>query len=266
MAETNGLTPDEIGAETFRPIPQQRISQKVDELMAHRDYPGVERLLNYWLAEAQAGRDARGELMVRNELIGHYRKTGEREKAHRSAVEAERLLRKTGLQDALTGATTCINIGTAYNSFGENDEAMAYFDRALEILAPIAAAPPALLGGLYNNMGLTLTALERPAEALSRYGQALAQMRMVPGGEAEQAITCLNMAEAEEALHGAEEAEERINTLLARAESLLDSASLPRNGYYAYVCEHCAPTFAYYGWFLTAERLKETAEAIYERT
>ena len=36
-----------------------------------------------------------------------------------------------------------------------------------------------------------------------------------------------------------------------------------RIGYYAFVCEKCTPTFEYYGYFLTAEALKETAEKIY---
>ena len=36
-----------------------------------------------------------------------------------------------------------------------------------------------------------------------------------------------------------------------------------RIGYYAFVCEKCAPVFEYYGYFLTADRFRETAEKIY---
>ncbi len=266
MAQDNGVTPEEIGAEVYRPVPQQRISQKVDELMARRDYPAVERTLTYWLEEARAGRDLRGRLMIRNELVGHYRKTGEREKAHESADDALRLLRRTGLEGTLSAATTFINIGTAYNSFGENEEALTLFRQAASILENSPAATPSLLGGLCNNLGLTLTALGRYEEAMSRYEAALRHMENVEYGEAERAITCLNMADTAEAQMGAEAAEGRINELLEAAERLLDTPTLPRNGYYAYVCEHCAPTFAYYGWFAFAQELKERAEAIYERT
>ena len=66
---------------TLRPIPQQRVIAKMDEYMARRDYAGAERHLLYWLEEARAGRDQRGMLMVLGELVGHYRKTGERDKA-----------------------------------------------------------------------------------------------------------------------------------------------------------------------------------------
>ena len=52
---------------------------------------------------------------------------------------------------------------------------------------------------------------------------------------------------------------------LEKAAALLDDPTLPRDGYYAFVCEKCAPTFDYYGWFLIADDLKERAKTIYER-
>ena len=67
-----------------KPVPQQRIMEKVEEYMSRRDYASVERHLLYWLEEAKLGNDERGELMIRNELIGHYRKSGKREEAFRS--------------------------------------------------------------------------------------------------------------------------------------------------------------------------------------
>ena len=252
-------------AERIRPIPQQRVMEKVDALMAKRDYPGVERTLLFWLAEAQAGHDRRGELMVRSELVGHYRKTGEAAKAHACADEALRLLRETGYEGSLTDATTRVNIGTALNAFGENEEAFAMFEEARRIMETSPACSPSLLGGLYNNMGLVLTALKRPGEALALYEKAMAQMAKAPNGEIEQAVTCLNMANAVELRDGAEEGEPEINALLDKAEDLLRTPSLPHDGYYAYVCEKCAPTFEYYGSFRTAQDLREKAESIYER-
>ena len=253
-------------AERIGPVPQQRIMEKVDALMARRDYAGVERTLRYWLAEAKAGADLRGELMIRNELIGHYRKTGEAEKAEESIGEAMRLLQVSGLEDSLTAATTRVNAGTALNAFGDNERALTLFEEARRIMEQSQACAPATLGGLYNNMGLVLTALGRPGEALDLYEKALAQMARAPHGSLEQAVTCLNMANAVEAMDGAEKGETRINRLLEQAEDLLGSEDLPHDGYYAYVCEKCAPTYEYYGCFLTAERLRQTAEAIYAGT
>ena len=54
--------------------------------------------------------------------------------------------------------------------------------------------------------------------------------------------------------------------LLDEAEALLNTPSVPRDGYYAFVCEKCAPSFEYYGYFLTAEDLKERSKKIYDRS
>ena len=87
------LCEEPYGAEAkIRTVPQQRIMEKVDEYMSRRDYAGVERHLLYWLEEARLGRDEKGELMIRNELIGHYRKTGEKDKSFAQADAALDLL------------------------------------------------------------------------------------------------------------------------------------------------------------------------------
>ena len=57
----------------------------------------------------------------------------------------------------------------------------------------------------------------------------------------------------------------KIEQCLSLAQELLDVPTLPRSGYYAFVCEKCAPTFDYYGWFFYANELKNRAEEIYER-
>ncbi len=249
----------------IRPVPQQRIAEKVNECMSRRDYPGVERVLTYWLEEAKAGGDLRGQLMIQGELVGHYRKTGEKEKFHASAREAQRLIGILSYEDSISAATAYVNIATAHNAFGENEEALPLFEKARVIYEKSAGTEPALLGGLYNNMGLCCAALKRFEEAMALYALAMEKMAAVPGGAIEQAVTCLNMAGAVEGEMGLEAGEKRIFDLMDKAQALLDEPALPRNGYYAYVCEQCAPAFAYYGYFAAAEELKKRAEAIYER-
>ena len=249
-----------------RPIPQRRIAEKLDDYMSRRDYPAVERHLLYWLEEARQGRDLRGALMVLNELVGHYRKTGEREKFEKSAQAALDLLDALDFHNSLSAGTTYVNIGTAWNAFGENEKALELFQRARLLYESGTDVDPGLLGGLYNNMGLTCAALERFDEALSLYERAMAQMAGKPNGALEQAVTCLNMADALEAQLGMEGAESRVFNLLDQASALLDTSGIPHDGYYAYVCEHCAPAFEYYGYFMDAERLKAEAERIYAGT
>ena len=280
---------NEESMETIKPVPQRRIVDKMNEYMSRRDYAGAERHLLYWLAEAELGRDLQGQLMLRNELVGHYRKTAQREKAMESAAKALELLRELGMEESISAGTTYVNIATACNAFGEYERSLELFEKARAAYEGSSFVEPRLLGGLYNNMALTCTALSKYDEALALYEKAVSVMAKVPDGELEQAITCLNMADAVEAWVGMEEGESRIFELVERAEELLDNKgrellcpdceapvlempgelkALPaeeraRIGYYAFVCEKCAPVFEYYGYFLTANRLRETAEKIY---
>ena len=261
------LCDEPYGAEPqAKSVPQQRIIEKLDEYMSRRDYAGAERHLLYWLAEAELGRDRRGELLICNELIGHYRKTGNREKALSFADRALALLRELDFEGTISSGTTYTNAATACNAFGENERSLALFEKARAVYEANANTEPRLLGGLYNNMALTLSALRRFPEAHTLYDRAMDVMGKVPGGALEQAITCLNRANAVEDELGLEAGERRIFDLLDQAADLLDDPAAPRDGYYAFVCEKCAPTFSYYGYFLAAEELSKRAEKIYERT
>lgn len=298
------------GFESIRPVPQRRIIEKMNEYMSRRDYSGAERHLCYWLEEALMGGDLQGQLMLRNELVGHYRKTGQKEKAMENIAKALELLEALGMERSITAGTTYVNAATACNAFGDHERSIALFLKAREAYESSAYTDAKLLGGLYNNMALTCTALGQKRlmdeqggaqaqaggksaaewfeEALALYERAAQVMAEVPDGELEQAITYLNMADTVEAQVGMEEGESRIYALLDRAEELLgakgeellgreeellsDRAALralsreekARLGYFAFVCEKCAPTFAYYGYFLSADHLEETADRITE--
>lgn len=252
------------GAEPkIQPVPQQRIVEKLDEYMSRRDYAGAERHLLYWLEEARRGHDPRGELLIRNELVGHYRKVGDREKAFASADEALRLLREIGYDGSISEGTSYVNIATVYNAFGDNERAIALFEKARAVYEAIPNLRPELLGGLYNNMALTCSALGRYRDAYALYDRAIDAMALVKNGCLEQAITYLNMANTAEAELGLLGAAETIDACLDRAEALLDTPSVPHDGYYAFVCEKCAPTFGYYGYFAFQQELEERAEKIY---
>ena len=248
-----------------KPVPQQRILDKVDEYMSRRDYAGVERHLLYWLSEARLGHDPKGELLIENELVGHYRKVQDREQALLHAEAALQLVDAIGFDGSISAGTTYVNVATAFSAFGDQTRAIDAFRRARAVYESIPSVKPELLGGLYNNMALTLVALKQFPEAYTLYEKALRTMADAGHGALEQAITYLNIADAKEAELGAEDAAAQVDGFLDAAQALLDSPSLVRDGYYAFVCEKCAPTFSYYGWFAAADELNERAKAIYER-
>ncbi len=250
---------------TVKPVPQDRIIRKMDEYMSRRDYAGAERHLKYWLEEAKAGFDKGGELLIRNELVGHFRKTGNRDGAFENAGEALRLLKELGFENNISAGTTYINIATAYNAFGENKKSIALFEKARTVYESNENTAPQLLGGLYNNMALTFVAMKDYDSAFPLYEKAVKVMKKVKGGELEQAITYLNEADAYVAMLGSEKAESKAFDLVDKAYDLIKNTEAPHDGYYAFVCEKCAPSFSYYGYFAAAEELKKTAEEIYER-
>ena len=261
------LCDEPFGAEPeVRPIPQQRVMQKVDEYMSRRDYAGVERTLLYWLDEAQLGHDKRGELMLRNELIGHYRKVGDKEHAMEQIDAALALLPELHFEDSVSAGTTYTNAATACNAFEENDRAIELFRKAKSVYESSTRTDPKLLGGLYNNMALTLTDLGRFDEARALYDHALKVMGKVPAGALEQAITYLNMADLHYTRTGSGLVDDTIERCLEKAWQLLDGDGFPRDGYYAFVCEKCAPTFEWYSEEERAAELNRRAEEIYERT
>ncbi len=252
-------------AKQIQAVPQQRILDKLDVYMSHRDYDGAERHLLYWMEEAKISHDQRGELLLCNELVGHYRKTGQREKAFQYADRAMELLEEMDFRDSISAGTTYVNIATACNAFGENERSLELFEKARKVYESSPHTPSHLLGGLYNNMALVCQSMGKYGDAYTLYDKAMDKMATVPGGVLEQAITCLNMADAVAAELGLEEGESRINMLVEQAYDLLKDESAPRNGYYAFVCEKCAPSFSYYGYFAAAEEFQEEARKIYER-
>ena len=247
------------------PVPVGRILDKLREYEDRNDWEGVERHLKYWLAEAEANRDERGQLMLNNELMGYYRKQGKQDEAFYHADRATELIRKLGMDDTVTAGTTWVNAGTVREAFGDPVGGLEFFEMARANYEKNLPENDARLGGLYNNMALALTVCGRYDEAENMFRRAITVMEKQEHGEPEQAITWLNMADAAEAALGAEAAEEKVEEYLDRAEELLNTESLPRNGYYAFVCEKCAPVFGHYGYFATEAELMRRAKEIHER-
>ena len=251
--------------EPVKSVPLSRVMDKLAEYEDRSDWPAVERHLKYWMEEARMGRDERAQLMLNNELMGYYRKQGNREKAFEHAEAAVQLVEKLEMENTVTAGTTWVNAGTVREAFGDPEGGMAYFRKARANYEKNLPDGDSRLGGLYNNMALGLSASGQYEEALDLFRRALVIMGKQPYGELEQAITYLNMADAAEAAFGTEAAEEEIREDLDRAEALLNTESLPRNGYYAFVCEKCAPAFGHHGYFMTEAELRKRAEAIQAR-
>ena len=246
-------------------IPVDRVVDRLDTLLSHNDMPAARRHLEYWLSEARMGGDKRGELAVLNELMGLYRKMGLKDKAFESAEKADELVKTLSLGGSITAATVCLNAATVCEAFDRPREALERYGEAKSIYEDFLSPGDARLGGLYNNMALACVSLKEYEQARELYQKAIEIMSALPGGKPETAITYLNLANAAEAQQGLENASEFITDCLKKAEDLLLDESNALDGNYAFVCEKCAPTFGYYGWFMTAKEIKRRSDKIYER-
>ena len=248
-----------------RRIPTSRVIEKLDEHLGRSDVPAARRHLLYWLEEARLGGDSDGELTVLNELMGLSRNNGDRDDAYKYAAQAVALAESIGLSDRVTGATTYLNHATVCKAFGEPEKALELYEKARAIYERELSPNDYRLGGLYNNLGLALEALGDFERAENVYNKALEIMLAHDDCKAEAAITYLNLADLVRDRDGAEAGEGQINTLLDRAEELLNDPENRFDGSFAFMCEKCAAVFGYYGRFMTEAELAERARDIYER-
>lgn len=243
-------------------ISTDRILAKLDEHLHKNDYASAERHLLYWLGESSGAGDIRTELLIRNELMGLYRKLGRESEALDCVNAALARIDEQNISHQVGAATTFLNCATVYKAFGKAEQGIALFERAKAVYERELEPDDSRLGGLYNNMALSLVDLGRFSEADGLYRKAIAVMEQNEGGSLEVAITYLNMATAAETEKGLLDADETVQEYLDRAEKLLEGFE-KRDGYYAFVCEKCASVFNYYGRFMYANELSERARRIY---
>lgn len=243
--------------------PLNRIIEKLDSYLHSNDYNGAEKHLKYWLEESRMASDRRAELILLNEHMGLYRKTGRRDEAIECAESALKIAESEEIAGEVTRATTYINAATVYKAFSLPENAVPLFYKAQEIYEIELDKSDARLGGLYNNMALALVDLGCFDEAEALYRQAISVMESISDHEGEVAITYLNLATMTEKKCGLVEGDEQIREYLDIAESLLEKHR-DRDGYYAFVCEKCASVFGYYGRFMYEKTLAERAREIYE--
>ena len=238
----------------------KNILQILDSFLHKNDYDSGEKYLLECLTEAQKRNDFKTEILLRNELMGLYRKVGKRNEALSTVDAVLELIESKGISEQIGSATTFLNSATVYKAFSMPQKSILLFEKAKNIYEQKLSPEDELLGGLYNNMALTLVDLKRFSEAKELNEKAIKIMKNKP---LEIAITYLNMANASEMQYGVLEAHNEISEYIEKSKALLEGYE-SRDGYYAFVCEKCASVFGYFGDFLYEEELQRRAREIYE--
>ncbi len=242
----------------------QRFIKTLDQCYAKDDMEGALSILNFWYNEAKSFNDDEALLSILNERMGYFRKQGLRDLAQNTITEAYEVLNRIGDFKSTFFGTTYVNMATVYKCFDMAQVALPLYKKARDIYEKNLCENDPLLAGLYNNMALALVDLNEFEEALALYNHAIKILSTHPSEHLDIAITYLNMADLYNKLLDPIDASNIIDDLLKKASDLLDKKLEQNMGYYAFVCEKCAPTFSYYGYFLYAQILKERAKRIYE--
>ncbi len=246
-------------------IPIDRILSKYDQLMDRQDFSAAERHLEYWLNESVALSDKRGEFAVHNEIMGFYRMRGKFDHAIEHAERAIKLISDLDLSGSITEGTCLLNSATVFDAAGKTKKSIELFERAESVYISVLPKEDTRFAGLYNNFGLALSAAKKYDKALDCFIKALNFTSDSSHGKLEKAITYLNMADVYSVYLTSDAAEEKVSSCLEKANIILSSDDVTHDGYYAFVCEKCAPVFRYYGWFLYAEELSSASNKIYEK-
>ncbi len=254
-------TPDTAPCPNVLSVPL--LIQEVDELCGAGHEREARDLLESSLAKVRAHSDWRSELTVLSELLGQYRRTGEKDKGLRTVSEALELVRIHGLGRTVSGATVLLNAATTLKAFGHAKESIPVFTHVARVYADNLDPADYRFAGLYNNMALSYDETGDIANAERCFHLALAILEKLDRQANDCAVTWCNLAE----LYGRRDPEdERVGECLEKAWDCLNAPGLAQDGYHAFTVSKCAPCFDYYGFFLYAKQLRERAEKIYAGT
>lgn len=250
-------------APTAEKLNVPEIIRGLDALYEQGRENSAQDYLEGWLRLSREKGDWRCELSMLSELLGQYRRSGDRDKGLECVRQALELVEKHSMSDTLSGATVQLNAATTLKCFGRAEEALALFRRVSRVYSDKLDPLDYRFAGLYNNMALALTDKGEYKSAEQYFLRAMAVMEHCPGGENELAVSCCNLAE----LYGRQDMEDvRIGQRLEMAWDYLNSDGLKKDGYHAFTISKCAPCFDYFGYFLYAGELRERAKRIYEGT
>lgn len=181
------------------------VLQQVDILYGESRGKEAEALMREAIAQAIAGQDNEGLLMLLNELLGYYRETSQVENSYAIADQAIKLAEGMGLLDTLPYATTLLNVANAYRAGGRLQDSLECYEQVRRIYEKTLTSGNMLVASLENNLSLLYQEMGRFGEAKESLLRALEIVLAKDAGfevavtYANLAGTCMQLGEAENA-------------------------------------------------------------------
>ena len=245
-------------------IPVARVIDTLDRLLSRNDKKGAERHLKYWREEAVRLGDKRGELSVVDEMLGFFRRTGDKESALEAVRAALTLTEETGIEGGLSAATIRLNAATTLKAFGKTEEALPLYEAALKVYTDALDENDPIFAGFWNNYALALSDTGRKEEAEEAYFNAIFIMKNTENGFPNAAISYLNLATLYESMEDRDEND--IYTCLNEAVLLFKYPKTERDEKYFDALSKCISSFRSYGLNEDAAGFEAELKEFYERT
>ncbi|MBP5472909.1 MAG: DUF4125 family protein [Lachnospiraceae bacterium] len=216
----------------------ETLRQAIDKLYEEGKAPEAERLMREVAAvAADEGEDA-FLLQILNELIGHYRETGEWDKAFEISDRAVMIAGRLFPECSVPYATTLLNAASMYRAAGKLDISLDMYRKVELIYAEVLKADDMLYASLFNNEALLYQERGEFGKAKALLLKAL-DIDRANGKEYEEAVSLANIAatmiqtgETEEALKLAEASVALFENLGVRDQHLCAAFSAMGSYYY----------------------------------
>ncbi|MBO4883586.1 MAG: DUF4125 family protein [Lachnospiraceae bacterium] len=216
----------------------ETLRQAIDKLYEEGRAAEAERLmLEVAAVAADEGEDAL-LLQILNELIGHYRETGEWDKAFEISDRAIMIAGRLFPECSVPYATTLLNAASMYRAAGKLDISLDMYRKVELIYAEVLKADDMLYASLFNNEALLYQERGEFGKAKALLLKAL-DIDRANGKEYEEAVSLANIAatmiqtgETEEALKLAEASVALFENLGVRDQHLCAAFSAMGSYYY----------------------------------
>ena len=235
--------------------------KELDSFFAKNDLDGAGGYLRSAERRLRDERNYPALLTVCNELVGYYRRTGEKDAALQSVSDAKALAHEMEI-DARTRGTVLLNCATTLKAFGSASEAMHVYEQAERLLVSALSPSDPLLAGLYNNMALGFQDTGSADKAEEYFLKAIEITLTDDKNALETAVSYINLAHLR---FERDMLDPTVNGLLDKAFAILSDEKYSGYDKYAFTCSKSAPSYGYFGRFADEKFLAGKAEEYYER-
>ena len=229
----------------------EEIFTEIDRLFTAGEGAKVEEYILDNLAKAAQEGDESAMIQLLNELIGHYRETGEFDKMKTFAQKLLDILEGSSLKGSQAHATSLLNVANAYRAAGMLKESNKLYQEVKSYYDANVSPDSMLYASLLNNMALLFQEMGDYESSVDCLERALGISMIYPECRIEQATTYANLATSLVKLDRFDEAEACLEKSFALFEEDEDpdyhySAALSAMAEIKYIRKDYAASVGYY--------------------